>query len=449
MNIAENISLELIKEVSSSKIYNWSYQYLLRAGIPAEYAHILNSVGILLAVILFLLIIDFLSRKILKNILILLIQKSETKWDDLLIKNSTLNYACHLLPLLVGQRIIPLIFIGFPTWTNVVNKGFQVFMVINLALLVNSILKTIRDVLSTRKRFADKPIDSYLQVFTILTYSLSAIAVFSILTGSSPWSFFVSLGAASAVLMLVFKDTILGFVASIQVSTNDLLRVGDWVEMPKHNADGDVIEINLNTVKIKNWDMTITSIPTHLLTTESFKNYRGMQASGGRRIKRAIHIKISTIRFLKEEELTELKKITLLKDYIEERQAAINKFNTDHQVDKSMALNGRNLTNIGLLREYIVRYGRKNPNIHQEMLFFVRQLAPTEKGLPLELYMFTNVTGIVAYEGIMSDIFDHVFAAIPYFKLEIFELPASTDIRQLRDLAPQQRLATVVAMNAE
>jgi miniconductance mechanosensitive channel len=222
------------------------------------------------------------------------------------------------------------------------------------------------------------------------------------------------LGAASAILMLVFKDTILGFVASIQVSANDSIRVGDWIEMPKYGADGTVKEINLNNVKVQNFDKTITTIPTHTLLSDSFKNYRGMQQSGGRRLKRAINIKISTIRFLENEEIERLKNIQILRPYIEERAKTIDQFNTEQQIDQSSPINGRKMTNLGMFRAYTLTYLRQNPNIHKTMPLMVRQLASTEHGVPVELYFFVNDIRWEYYEGIVSDVFDHLFAATKY-----------------------------------
>ncbi|GGH15369.1 hypothetical protein GCM10011418_17000 [Sphingobacterium alkalisoli] len=231
--------------------------------------------------------------------------------------------------------------------------------------------------------------------------------------------------------MLVFKDTILGFVASIQVSANDSVRVGDWIEMPKYGVDGDILQINLNNVRVQNWDKTIVTIPTYTLLSDSFKNYRGMQESGGRRIKRSIQIKISTIRYLRPEEIEKLKKIVLLAPYIAQRENEIAEYNAQNQIDQTVLVNGRRMTNVGLFRAYIKAYAQKNPDIHQGLTLMVRQLAPNEHGLPLELYMFTKGTEWAFFEDTMSDIFDHLFAAIKYFDLEVFELPASDDLRLL------------------
>jgi len=236
--------------------------------------------------------------------------------------------------------------------------------------------------------------------------------------------------------MLVFKDTILGLVASIQVSTNDSVRVGDWIEMPKHGADGDVIEINLNNIKVQNFDKTITTIPTYLLLSEAFKNWRGMQDAGGRRVKRALNVKISSIRFMTDEEINGLYKIEILKEFIDQRKTEIQQYNEVNQIDVNMPVNGRRMTNVGLFRAYITQYLRHNPNIHSGMTLMVRQLQPTEKGLPLELYMFTNSTVWGEYESIISNIFDHLFAAVKFFDLEIFESPASDDIRQVVNQKP-------------
>lgn len=304
-------------------------------------------------------------------------------------------------------------------------------MVVTLLMIIRSIFKTIRDIMRLKPSFADKPLDSYLQVFEIFLLFIGGTIIFSIITGSSPWAFLASLGAASAILMLVFKDTILGFVASVQVSANDSIRVGDWIEMPKYGADGDVIEINLNNIKVQNWDKTITTVPTHLLLADSVKNWRGMQASGGRRIKRAIHVKISSIRFLTEEEIERLTAIKLLNDFIDTRKKEIAEYNTTNAVDQTMPVNGRRMTNVGLFRSYITAYAKQHPGINQDMTLMVRQLAPTETGLPIELYMFTSSTAWAVHEGVMADIFDHLFAAIKYFHLEVFEAPASDDIRRL------------------
>lgn len=421
--------MELLTD-SQSQIYNWTFQWINKLGLDNQTNHFINSIVLLLLVVLFLFIVDYFSKKTLLLLTIKAIRRSANRFDDLLIRNKTLKLIAHFVPILVAQYIIPIIFMGFPNWKENINKLLAIATTVVSLLIIHSLLKSIRDILRTKKSFADKPLESYLQVCQIIMYFIGGTICFSILTGSSPWSFLLSLGAASAILMLVFKDTILGFVASIQVSANDSIRVGDWIEMPKYGADGTVKEINLNNVKVQNFDKTITTIPTHTLLSDSFKNYRGMQQSGGRRLKRAINIKISTIRFLDNEEIERLKHIQILRAYIEDRAKTIDEFNRIHQIDPSSPINGRKMTNLGMFRAYALAYLRQNPQIHKTMPLMVRQLASTEHGVPVELYFFVNDIRWEYYEGIVSDVFDHLFAATKYFDLEIFENPASDDFRQ-------------------
>ncbi|TDS16167.1 mechanosensitive ion channel family protein [Sphingobacterium paludis] len=425
----EKTNIINIPTLQKSFIYDWTLDWVASMGLPSQMAHLTSTSLLLLAALLLLLGTDYITRKLVKTLFVRLITKTSTTWDDKLLENKVLDHLSHLIPVLLAQQLLPAIFIGFPNFTYVMMKLLSVIIIVLIVKLISSILKTLRDIFRNTKAFADKPIDSYLQVVQIFLIFIAGTIAFSVITGNSPWSFLVSLGAASAILMLVFKDTILGFVASIQVSANDSVRVGDWVEMPKYGADGDVIQINLNNVKVQNFDKTIVSIPTHTLLTDSFKNYRGMKQFGGRRIKRAIPIKISSIRYLTEEEVSDLTRIQLLAPYIAERQKEITAYNEQANADPSMPINGRRMTNIGLFRTYITNYIQNNPNIHQDRMLMVRQLAPTEHGLPLELYMFAASTDWVYYENTMANIFDHLFAAIKYFDLEVFELPASDDLR--------------------
>lgn len=417
---------------ASTMIYQWTHDKLVSWGVPVEQVNLV-SLFILLGLLIVLLgIVDFIVRKILVNLLTSVAKKSSTRFDDYLVQNRALVHFARLIPLVVSVQFIPIVFSGFPDWIGPVRKFIDILLVFGWVMLLRALFRSVRDHLRTRKGFQDKPIDSYLQVVNIFLFFIAGIIIFSMVTGKSPWAFLGALGAASAILMLVFKDTILGFVASIQVSTNDMVRVGDWIEMPKYGADGDVIEINLNTVKVQNWDKTITTIPTYYLITDSFKNWRGMQDAGGRRIKRAIHVKISTIRYLSKEEIDRLSTIQLLAPYIQERQAEIDRYNEETKANRSMPVNGRNMTNVGLFRQYINRYVQNHSQIRKDMTMLVRQLQPTEHGLPIEVYIFTSDIRWAIYEDIMSDIFDHLLSAIKYFELEIFEAPASDDIRSLR-----------------
>lgn len=414
-----------------STIYSFGYNLLKNTGLNSQASHYINTILLLLVFFVLLYFTAFVLRRILMLVLIKTIRRSKTRFDDFLIHNKVLKYLTYLIPLLIAKQSLPLIFTGFPQITRVTVKMVDIALIIAFTLLLKSIFYTFKDVLHSRKRFTDKPLDSYFQVISIVLYIVCAILVFSELSGKEPYGLLTALGAASAIVILVFKDTILGFVASIQVSSNDMVRVGDWIEMPKYGADGSVLTINLSTVKVQNFDKTVTTIPTYALISDSFKNYRTMQKSGGRRIKRSLNIKMGSIRFLKEEEIEDLKRIKLLKSYIIERQKEIVNYNLNHVDDPTMLVNGRRMTNIGLFREYIKRYLLNNSNIHKQFHLMVRHMQPTEHGLPIEIYAFTNTVEWPKYEGIMADIFDHVLAVVPYFKLELFELPSAADIHDV------------------
>ncbi|MGO1788352.1 MAG: mechanosensitive ion channel family protein [Sphingobacterium sp.] len=431
MTLTYIINPEGVSAPSTNEIYQWTWAIWSYVGLSEKAAHVFSCISLLVVAFIVLVVAELVLRRIAVGILSKVIARTKATWDDKLIKNKALGMAVRLILVILAQQLLPYIFVGFPSFNAFLAKALTVLVIISIYTLINSVLKTVRDIMGESKSFADKPLDSYLQVVQIFLVFITAMFAVSVLTGSSPWSFFVSLGAASAILMLVFKDTILGFVASIQVSANDSVRVGDWIEMPKYGVDGDVLQINLNNVRVRNWDKTIVTIPTYTLLSDSFKNYRGMQETGGRRIKRAIQIKISSIRYLEPEEIEELKKIRILKDYIEKREQEIADYNNQNEIDESVLVNGRRMTNVGLFRAYANAYARQNPDIHQEMTLLVRQLDPTEHGLPLELYMFTNGTSWAFFEDTMSDLFDHLFAAIKYFKLEVFESPASDDLRSV------------------
>lgn len=415
-------------------ITEWSKQILRDWGVAENIIGFANFIFMITIVITVLIILEFAIRMIVVNSFQKIANNSKTRFDDYILEHKTLTFLTRAVLLMVFGAFLPAIFADFQGWLPLTEKIVEIATVMNLYFLFRAVLRSTRDYLSTKPAFQDKPLGSYTQVANLVMVFILSIILFTVITDKDPWKFLTAFGAASAIFMLVFKDTILGFVASIQVSVNDMVRIGDWIEMPKYGADGDVIEINLNTVKIQNWDKTITTVPTHYLVTDSFKNWRGMFETGGRRIKRPILIKISSIRYLSPEEIERLKKIQLLAPFIAERQAEIDAYNQESGADRSMPVNGRNMTNVGLFREYISRYISNMPGIHKEMTLLVRQLTPTEHGLPIELYMFTKDTRWVYFENTMSDIFDHLFAAIKYFDLEVFEAPASDDVRNLSAL---------------
>lgn len=305
------------------------------------------------------------------------------------------------------------------------DRGLQALGVIVVLGIARSSLNALNAYLKTFPSLKDKPIDSYMQVFMIFAWVAGIMLVFAVLTETSIWKFFTALGAASAVLILVFKDTILGFVASIQIAVNDMVRIGDWITFDKYGADGDVVEINLSTVKVQNFDKTVTTIPTYALISDSFRNWRGMNESGGRRIKRALIIKQNSIKYLSKIEVEKLQKVGLISAYVEKRQEDIDNYNTSNNINKELLLNGRNLTNIGVFRKYIESYLENHSAINKEMMMMSRQLSPTTQGIPIEIYAFSKDKRWQNYEYIMADIFDHLLASVPYFDLELFELPDS------------------------
>lgn len=426
------MNMELNRIVSSQSLHRFAYRYLTEIGVNKEIALYINQLVLVIAVLLISWIFFYITRRFLLGILNSVALKTSTAFDDFLVKNKVMMHVSRLVPYIIIKNSLPYLFQDFKSIIPFLTAVLDFVLIMFVVGIFRAFFKSCRDYLKTKELFKDKPVDSYLQVVSLFMYAIAGIMIFSLVTGMSAKAFVAGLGAASAVLMLIFKDTILGFVASVQVSTNDMVRIGDWIEMPKFGADGDVIEINLNTVKIQNWDKTITNIPTYYLISDSFKNWRGMHSFGGRRIKRAIHIKISSIHFVTEEEIDKLKSIQLLKPYIESRQLEIVDFNAENQVDTENPINGRHLTNVGLFRKYVEEYAKQKKGINTQMTLMVRHLAPGEKGLPIELYMFTDKTVWAYYENVMADIFDHILATVPYFNLEVFELPASDDLRNVK-----------------
>ena len=371
-------------------------------------------------------IIFLIAKKVIILIFNKLAKKTKSSFDDFLIKNKAPRLLSYIPVLLFLYSNMPGIFENSYNGVFVATRNIiEAISIIVLIAIVRALLRAISDYLKTIPALKDKPLESYLQVVMIFLWFIGGILILSILTGKDVWSFVTALGALSAVLLFVFKDTILGFVASVQIAVNDTVRIGDWISMPGNNADGDVISISLSTVQVQNFDKTITSIPTYKLISDSFINWRGMNESSGRRIKRSILIKISSIRFLNSKEVDSLAKIELLKDLITIKKNEIESFNKQKKIDKSVFINGRNLTNLGLFRFYAESYLRSHPNINTEMTIMCRQLAPTTQGIPIEIYAFSNDKVWVNYERITSDIFDHLLASISYFDLECFELTST------------------------
>jgi miniconductance mechanosensitive channel len=403
-------------------IRHYIYDLLIEKGIPEDTAKYLNMLALLLALLLVAFIIDFITKRILWRFSNGLAKHTKTNFDDILIKNKLPRNIAHIIPLLILIEFVPQVFLDFQYAENIIEKTLKIIAIVLTLQIIRSLLNSVKDYLKTLSRYKDKPIDSYIQVFMIFAWLLGIFSTFAIVTGISFIKFATTLGAASAVILLIFKDTILGFVASIQVSINDMVRIGDWITFEKYGADGDVVEINLATVKVQNWDKTITTIPTYALISDSFKNWRGMMSSGGRRIKRSVIIKTSTIKFLTKDDINRFQKIALISDYLENGSKEIEKYNNDHNTDKSLLINGRNFTNFGVFRKYLQTYIEKHSAINKDMTLMVRQLEPTPQGIPMEVYAFSSDQRWKNYEYIMGDIFDHILASVTYFDLEIYEL---------------------------
>ncbi|MBT5232247.1 MAG: mechanosensitive ion channel [Flavobacteriaceae bacterium] len=410
------------------ELNNLFFDLLIDLKIPEFYAEILNIFLVSILILFSVIVINFISKKIIINFLEKLSKRSKTDFDNFLIANNIQIYLARLVPVFYIYWIIPFWLENFQTVLVYALLVLKIYFIFLLVSIIRNFLNASKDFFRTFDSLKGKPIESFVQVAMLFVWFTAVVLIFSIITGTQVSTFLTAMGALSAVIMLIFKDTILGFVASIQLSSNDLIRIGDWVTMKKFGADGDVIEINLNSVKIQNFDKTITTIPTYKLISDSFTNWRGMSDSDGRRIKRALLIKGSSIRFIKKEEVSKLKNIKLLSKYIAETETEIENHNFKLEVPLDDAINGRNLTNIGLFRKYIEEYLIANKLINNEMTVMCRQLSPTSQGVPLEIYAFISDKEWKSYENIVADIFDHLLASLKTFDLELFELPSNLKV---------------------
>ena len=406
------------------------YDFLISLELSSFYSKILNLLFLTLIILLIIALINFFSKKIISRFFNSLSQSTKTNFDDYLVENRTPIYISKLIPIFFIYWILPFWFYDFEILIDYAFLVLEIYIVLLAVWIVRSLLRAFKSFLKTVDSLKDKPIESFVQVILIFIWFVAILNIFSIITGKEITTFLTAMGALSAVILLIFKDTILGFVASIQLSTNDLIRIGDWITMKQYGADGDVIEINLNSVKIQNFDKTITTIPTYKLISDSFKNWRGMSESSGRRIKRSLLIKGSSIKFMSSDELRDLKKIKLIQNFIELKEKEIEVHNSNINMEKSILTNGRNLTNLGLFRNYIEIYLDDIDVINSEMTVMCRQLSPSPHGIPLEIYAFSKNKEWKDYEHIMSDIFDHLLASLNTFQLELFEFPSSLKINK-------------------
>jgi miniconductance mechanosensitive channel len=428
---ASNQMATALDSLQSQALITWTNDTLSSAGIEGDSQMYLRTLLLLLGATAISFLLWWVTKKVLIEVIHRFAYKSKTKWDDYLVKNKVFSAIAHLVPFLFLDFMILTVFSSFPLIADFLLRATDIVIIVIVLYVILRTLNTAKDVLIEKPRLKDKPIESYFQLGKIVIRGLFIILIISVAFKIDPLVILTSMGALTAILILVFKDTILGFVGSIQLAANDMVRIGDWITMEKYGADGDVTEINLATVKVQNFDKTITTIPTYSFISDSFKNWRGMLDSDGRRIVRSIHIKIHSIKFCSRELLDKIGEIELIRDYIDEKEKEILAFNDNNHINKSVLLNGRNQTNIGIFRYYIQEYLEKNPDINDSMTLMVRQLDPSDKGVPIQLYTFTKTHDWVEYELIMADIFDHLLAAVPFFDLEVFEQPAGSDMRRL------------------
>lgn len=404
--------------------------FFTNIGLEGINATIAVKAVILIAVILISYLVDLIAKNILLSVIRKIVHKTKSKWDDILVERGLFNRLAHIAPVLVLYYAVPFIFPEANIITALIQRFFISYMIAVVLMMLSSLLAAVNTIYSTYKISKNRPIKGYLQIVRVFISIFGIILIVTTILDKSALGLLSGIGALSAVLMLVFKDSILGLVAAIQLSGNDMIQIGDWVTVPSFGADGDVIDIKLQTVSIQNFDKTIVSVPIYSLISSSFKNWRGMSESDGRRIKRHISIDMNSIKFCSVEMIERFKKIDILGDFISNKQQDIDKDNSTKKANTSEMINGRRMTNLGVFRAYIEAYLHNNPNISDKMTFLVRQLQPTDKGISLELYVFSNDQNWANYEGIQADIFDHLLAAISYFDLAVYQTQSSLDLRQ-------------------
>lgn len=409
-------------------VNQWVNDYFMQLGIPEVWATVLKFVVLAAVVIL----ISYLVNKITKYYIIRAIEnmllKTRSRYDDAFVKRKVFQRLSHLAPAIVLYVLNGIVFNDFPDIGAFVRKVILIYLVLVFVWSLTAFLRAVLDIYNTLDYSKELPIKGYIQVAQIIGCFIGGLIILSIVFNVKLTAIFTGLGAIAAVLILVFKDTLLGFVASVQLSANKMVRNGDWISMPTHNADGTVLDISLNTVKVQNWDKTITTIPTYEMVAKSFMNWKGMEESGGRRIKRSVNIDMRSVNFCSSELLERCRKIHYLKDYVANKELEIANYNKKQGIDESVKVNGRHLTNVGLFRKYLEQYLHHHPKIHNNMTFLVRHLQPTEKGLPIEFYVFSNDQAWANYESIQADIMDHILAVLPEFELKVYQFPGGRSL---------------------
>ncbi len=406
--------------------------WLVDSGIDRGISRIISDYSGFILVIAFALIIFYIAKFIIVRWVHRLASHSSSNWDDAFVQRKVFKRLAYIIPAMIIHAGATFVIPDYPVTLSAVLLLIKVYMITVIVIVASSVLDASHDIYNSYEISKTRPIKGIIQVAKIILYILYAIVLITVLfLRSKGFGWLAGLGAFSAVLLLVFKDPILGFAGGIQLATNDMLRLGDWIEMPKYNADGIVVDIGITTVKVQNWDKTITTIPTYFLVSDSYKNWRGMQESGARRIRRHILIDLQSIKFCTPEMLERFSRYEHVSEYVHQTEKDISQYNLDRQVDPSVLINGRRQTNVGVFRAYLTGYLKNNPMLHQDMSLMVRQLQPTETGLPMEIYAFSKEQDWENYEAIVSDIFDHVLAGIEFFDLKLFQNPTGSDFQTL------------------
>ena len=432
-------------------LFKFLVKYIRGIAFPEMLVKPIAALLCILSIIFIAWLAHFIVRRTLVAVVSKIAKSTKTTWDDILLRNKVFNGIAHFVPAFI---LFTMADFSYPDLHRPLSEmsdaalatlsqdyyfeltAFllnisKIYFITVIIFVVNSLLNSFREIYDTTEYSVNRPIKGYIQLMKILFFFLMGILIVSILLDRDPTVLLAGLGAMAAVLMLIFKDTILGFVASIQLSANEMVKIGDWIEMKSHGADGDVIDITLNTVKVQNWDKTISTIPTYALVSDSFNNWKGMKEAGGRRIKRSVYIDMSSIRFCDEAMLNRFKRFDLIRDYVTEKEQEVREFNENRNLSDEDRISGRGQTNVGIFRKYLEVYLREHPMVSKDLTFLVRQLQPTATGLPIEIYVFCTSTVWAVYEGVQSDIFDHVFAVIPEFELKVFQQPSGADILHL------------------
>ncbi len=429
--------IEINKDIFES-ITRHLKEWMIDAGLPEHLSKIVADYSGFLLVIAFAIILFYMARTFIVRWMHRLAAKSTSNWDDAFVDRKVFKRLAYLIPAMVIHTGAAYVIPDYPVTLSAVLVLIKVYMVTVLMIVVKSVLDASNDIYNSYEISKTRPIKGFIQVAKIFLYIVYIIVIITVLfLRTKGFGWIAGLGAFSAVLLLVFKDPILGFAGGIQLATNDMLRIGDWIEMPKYNADGTVIDITITTVKVQNWDNTITTIPTYFLVSDSYKNWRGMQESGARRIRRHILIDMTSIKFCTKEMLERFSSYQFVAGYISTKQAELEDYNSQHGINPHVMINGRRQTNIGIFRAYLTEYLKNNQDLRQDMTLMVRQLQPTENGLPLEIYVFSKEQGWEAMENIQSDIFDHVLAGINYFDLKIFQSPSGADFQSFSNSTDQ------------